>query len=69
MDEWRDIASAPKDGTPILMWVSGERRRVVFGWWSGRHDPEYPWHTYGEAYRVDIPTHWMPLPTPPSPAS
>lgn len=59
---WRDIETAPRDGTLFLV--------------TGRHDDEYEW--YNLAHWIEpiglmgnwdeglTPTHWMPLPTPPS---
>jgi hypothetical protein len=64
---WRDIASAPKDGTPILGWSADDEHDVwwwapymVKGtdrgcWWNGVH-------TWGDC----SPTHWMPISSPPS---
>lgn len=60
MAEWRTIDSAPRDGTPVLVW-------------GGRHSPKPVivesdgewWNTAGRGLRA-TPTHWMPLPDPPS---
>lgn len=58
-DRWLAIESAPRDGTPILVFDR-----------SARHDVEIRpadgewWHRYGVG-----PTHWMPLPSPPSEAA
>jgi hypothetical protein len=64
---WRPIETAPKDGTPLvlfspydadlnckggLIWVSGGWRVDRSGW-RGDHAKEPP-------------THWLPLPAPPS---
>jgi hypothetical protein len=74
MSEWRDIETAPKDGTAILLGNRG-------GAWIGRWRPVYqsgyrpsnPWgslmlnhdHIHmGEKY--EQPTAWMPLPPPPT---
>ncbi len=58
--EWRPIETAPKDGTLVLTW-DGERRYVAMydcGWYIGiERGPNIE------------PTHWMPLPEPPQPAS
>ena len=70
MADWQDISTAPKDGTPILLYDD----RVVVGWW-GAVDPD------GEAWKfLDTvcegdhlnwwvwgygPSHWQPLPKPP----
>jgi hypothetical protein len=63
MSEWRDIETAPKDGTVILMadgltmfcgiWLKSAR-----GWVDGCRDDD------GELVAWNA-THWMPLPAPP----
>jgi hypothetical protein len=73
--EWRDIASAPKDGTFILCtsgYQVGKNPWGPGGWmqigvWAHdmRGDGE-AWHDGAQIHRV-YPTHWMPLPTPPNP--
>ena len=50
---WRDIASAPKDGTYVLTWNPLWPRPIIASVRSAGHP------------RMD-PTHWMPLPTPPA---
>lgn len=75
MNEWQDIASAPKDGTPILVWscsvrdeLSGEALPLIGhwcdieGWTVGEWDPEFD--CYRKTNLVSI-THWQPLPAPP----
>ena len=67
---WEPIKTAPKDGTYILLYRPAE---------DGRHKDavrEGKYHRYGisDTWRVrsggnwdiDAPTHWMPLPPPPS---
>lgn len=74
---WQPIETAPKDGTDIIVmymhietqivhaafWLDGEGVDAVdVGWWS---------YKYSEVGRVHLtewmaPTHWMPLPEPPS---
>ena len=55
---WRPIATAPKDGTPILGWWGTEC--IIVDWcvvverWGSTHD--------GEDMFEPEPTHWMPLP-------
>lgn len=57
-EPWRDIASAPKDGTPVFLCREGDPnwtmrvRRNYDGRWRG-----------GDGYDA---THWRPLPSPPS---
>jgi Protein of unknown function (DUF551) len=55
---WRLIATAPKDGTPVLGWWGTEC--MIVDWcvvverWGSTHD--------GEDTFLPEPTHWMPLP-------
>jgi hypothetical protein len=74
--EWQPIETAPKDGTPILVW---RKAGIVWlAYWndsflhvqSDQHMPawvvfdcEDPW--FSETYQS--PTHWQPLPEPPKP--
>lgn len=72
MAEWQPIETAPRDGTPILMFLATPSRQAVgFGqaplvqiiigdmWGSG----SYVTGPTGETVLV---THWMPLPEPPA---
>lgn len=65
---WRDISTAPKDGTRILVWrepvVPGAAYFDVTGWpnnWTGLWPTAYMHYADGHE-----PTHWMPLPAPPA---
>jgi Protein of unknown function (DUF551) len=72
--KWRDIESAPKDGTILLLFLSESAvMTIVIGHWSATDgDPQSDdWYqndgTSG-SFAIDVPvTHWMPLPAPPSP--
>ena len=65
---WRDIESAPRDGTVILLHVPGDRTA-----WAGRwvkDDPQFPWFVLCDQHKTnglstDVPTKWQPLPAPP----
>ena len=77
--EWHPIETAPRDGTPIDLWVqpyNGRCHRRVDMWWL----KSQKWHGWrGGACHIGlnglpvgdyIPsnhkvTHWMPLPAPP----
>lgn len=72
---WRPIATAPKDGTLILVWFKGFGANAV-RWTDQGDDPtsEYAlWHVdenkHGpyamRGYNDGDDTHWMPLPTAP----
>ena len=64
--EWRDIETAPKDGTVVLL--AGCRKPVAAAWLEDEIDY---WHVDDNklgpfALRGPGPTHWMPLPKPPA---
>ena len=61
--EWKPIDTAPKDGTIVLF--AGEFDypndwRIKMGYWAAY---ENEWHLFGGSWK---PSHWMPLPAPPS---
>lgn len=68
---WQDIATAPKDGTEVMLFREMEPWRVMghgawfqhgkVGGWIARGFHEPP----GEL-GLAHPTHWMPLPDPPA---
>jgi hypothetical protein len=72
--EWQPIETAPKDGTRLLLWDSLAKNHA-FGSYSPTEDDPFeagPYEWCAENYGYDgsegkiIPSHWMPLPTPPS---
>lgn len=78
---WRDIESAPKDGTAILgyyagnNWIrNGERvgkHNCVTIYWNTNTQLDvgnpHPWDSFGpSSYMEKDITHWMPLPKPPT---
>jgi len=74
MVEWRDIETAPRDGTVILGWSSffPKRRPVEVAWDADRYAlrPVPRWVARDSAYSrrafFDHPlTHWLPLPPAP----
>ena len=71
--DWRPIASAPKDGTRILLAVLGT---ILIGKWSD--EAKFFGGESGQAWQIfecdndeyyseatQMATHWMPLPDPP----
>lgn len=61
-EDWQLIETAPKDGSLLLLCLFPhpgyiECPRKVGGYWSDR------WNLFGASWK---PTHWMPLPPPPS---
>ncbi len=71
LSEWRDISTAPKDGTRALVWIDlrGEhitdRSYATIGCWDEFWGVWRDGHV-GPQLR-ERPTHWMPLPPPPAP--
>lgn len=68
-DGWREIESAPKDGTRFLAWIT-ELGGVDFIHWQDG-PTNVGWRdSFIRVYREGDfggPTHWMPLPAPPAP--
>lgn len=69
MSEWQPIETAPKDGTDVLLFRATKYRVLpptVAGWFDKGVIPG--WYTYDEPDKAfdGEPTHWMPLPAPPS---
>lgn len=60
IDGWRDIATAPRDGTHILLWNKDDGMHE--GWWDKAEYNEgwYTFIVYSESW-----THWMPIPAAP----
>lgn len=73
--EWQNIETAPKDGTPVLVFPatwSGRTASVAI-WDDDKYakKPRPYWHREDGFGRVTIsrenpPTHWMPLPDAPA---
>lgn len=70
-DGWQPIETAPKDGTTILVSCADDGfGKVVCAaiWFYGEYDADTGWYLYeiaGDCLMGPIPTHWMPLPSPP----
>ena len=73
---WRDIATAPRDGTLILAWDGVNQSIVEFddgfrgGRWFCIAGGEVVWDSPGDRsclVEVSTPTHWRPLPPAPEP--
>lgn len=72
MSEWQPIETAPKDGRHILLFAPGYRPDINppdyyvaqwrYGMWSLVHAGGYA----VDALLDEEPSHWMPLPNPPS---
>jgi len=68
--EWRDIKSAPRDGTEILVyWPYWRADRATIAWFEsfGGWMGDCCLSEFHEVASPDRqPTHWMPLPLPPT---
>jgi hypothetical protein len=60
---WRDIESAPRDGTFVLFANPDQWSTIWFGMWDARHDCWQRFNSEGQGPLS--PTHWQPLPPPP----
>ncbi len=61
--EWHPIETAPKDGREVLIHGKGGMIKVCW-----RDGDDWNWATDGTfVSAIYKPTHWMPLPEPPSP--
>lgn len=73
---WQPIETAPKDGTEVDLWCvdrgdpgGRKARRPNCAWglmqnWIGAEFKG--WRGVGQQHRQWEPTHWMPIPAPPS---
>lgn len=70
MNEWQPIETAPKDGVTIICWDG--LRVDMWRWDKQQHNtrPKPYWARVGlwraRDDRSCQPTHWMPLPEPPT---
>jgi uncharacterized protein DUF551 len=71
MSEWRDISTAPKDGTRILIFEAPDAFNpdgvIVSCWWyaNDTYTAGGYWNGGRGTLRTFLPTHWMPLPAAP----
>lgn len=74
-DAWQPIETAPKDGTPILVYGQPERHPNLQSWFERPTRIVAAWEPLDEAFCIVggdwmgpfvAPTHWMPLPVPPA---
>lgn len=68
--EWRDISTAPKDGTQVLLADDGGLVIAAYVAFSGTPPEGYHngWFELETGFREINPTHWMPLPESPEPS-
>jgi hypothetical protein len=63
--DWQPIETAPKDGTKVLFWSSGTGDWPICGRWVDPDGADFSWWGMDKS-ALGNPTHWMPLPAPPS---
>lgn len=81
MSGWKEIASAPRDGSSVIIWKPDERmvgEYMMTAFWDDNHfSGEAGWVPVGGHHRQGYvsqvtgtrqgyPTHWMPLPDAPA---
>jgi len=66
MADWQPIETAPKDGTTILGY--GRYLGILPVYWgrTGELNPLAWLGGHCRVHHIEQPTHWMPLPIPPS---
>lgn len=63
---WHPIASCPKDGTEVLLWMGGSSLpRVRVGLWINEGIYPSTWRCDGHHFTAGLITHWRRLPDPP----
>ena len=64
MNLWKPIDTAPTDGTTVLLTWQNEP-----SWITSAYYEDGEWHENGSGYENALyrPTHWQPLPEPPTP--
>lgn len=73
---WQPIESAPRDGTPIIVYTPNSRKQVKEAWWAIPYEgaTDGYWSTpncsAGRGYIIlpESATHWTPLPPAPETA-
>ncbi len=74
MDRWLDVSAAPRDGTPVILWIDDDEAPpsfpVTVGAWEEDSTGRVSyWRLFGpkDGTSVYFDQHvqgWMPLPTP-----
>jgi hypothetical protein len=74
-DAWQDISTAPKDGTPVLLWDT-DSKSVNVGYYQENYTERWHgmvlgvdalWSDFDGPQPIFNATHWRPLPSPPLP--
>lgn len=65
MTDWRPIESAPRSGVSILVCLAGTNANCVWKAYWAQRKRGARWEAWGCQVPFN-PTHWMPIPEPPS---
>lgn len=74
MSEWQPIETAPRDGRNLLLWDADSQSHEIALWsephqlWAIDYTDSMPPSAHAKVSPSNtcyVPTHWMPLPTPP----
>ena len=63
---WQPIKAAPKDGTRILLGWEQQQAVIVARWVDPDERGHLTWELDEDGCYVKDPSHWMPLPSPPT---
>ena len=64
---WEPIETAPRDESALLLWFPDAELKVRAAFWSPDGDWfEYEWSGHPITDLCGQPTHWMPIPKPPT---
>lgn len=61
MSKWQPIETAPRDGRRVL--VCSEGRHMFVAFWDSKY---WGWRVSRDSVVAADPTHWQPLPDPPT---
>lgn len=61
MSDWQPIATAKNDGRSVLVWWPAMDDEPMIAW-----QKDLQWRSDGVMFYTIGPTHWMPLPAPPT---
>lgn len=67
-DEWQSIETAPQTSKSIMVYCSERQNTYIVTWGQcGGFLGKYCWKIFsGNCDLLEIPTHWMPIPKPPT---
>jgi Protein of unknown function (DUF551) len=64
--DWQPIETAPKEKNGRYLLLFGDGEAISQSTYIGFFNYDNDWQLFGAPYTKLQPTHWMPLPNPPS---